>query len=67
VVLEIYDDAQLELTEGNGISGMRERVKALAGEFTLVTLSSKRGVSVQLPLVSAGEKNLNTASLEGQL
>jgi two-component system, NarL family, sensor histidine kinase DesK len=67
VLLEIYDDAQLELTEGNGIAGMRERVKALAGEFALVTLNGKRGISVKIPLVSASEKNLNLASLEGQI
>jgi two-component system, NarL family, sensor histidine kinase DesK len=67
VILEIYDDAQFELTEGNGIGGMRERVKALQGEFVLVTSSGKRGISVKLPIVSANEKNLNSASLEGQL
>ncbi len=64
VMLEIYDDAQLELKPGNGIGGMRERVKALAGEFALVTLSGKRGISVKLPIVSASTKNLNSASLE---
>jgi two-component system, NarL family, sensor histidine kinase DesK len=66
VILEIFDDAQLELTEGNGIGGMRERVSALAGEFSLVTLSGKRGISVRIPLVSASLKNLSSASLEVQ-
>jgi two-component system, NarL family, sensor histidine kinase DesK len=67
VLLEIYDDAQLELTEGNGIGGMRERVATLAGEFSLVTSSGRRGISVKLPIVSTSEKNLNTVSLERQL
>jgi two-component system, NarL family, sensor histidine kinase DesK len=67
VLLEIYDDAQLELTAGNGITGMRERVAALAGEFALMTSSGKRGISVKLALQSSSEKNLNPVSLEGQL
>jgi two-component system, NarL family, sensor histidine kinase DesK len=66
VLLEIYDDAQLELKNGNGINGMRERVRDLAGEFALVTVIGKRGISVKLPIVSASKKNLNLASLEGQ-
>jgi two-component system, NarL family, sensor histidine kinase DesK len=66
VMLEVYDDAQLELTEGNGIGGMRERVKALAGEFALVTLSGKRGINVRIPLVSVSAKKLTPASLEGR-
>jgi two-component system, NarL family, sensor histidine kinase DesK len=67
VMLEIYDNAQLELKPGNGIAGMRERVAALQGEFALVTSSGKRGISVKLALHSATEKNLNPVSLEGQL
>ncbi len=64
VRLEIYDDAQLELTEGNGIVGMRERVAALAGEFALTTSGGKRGISVKLALNSATEPNPNSAQLE---
>ncbi len=64
VMLEIYDDTQLELTEGNGIAGMRERVAALAGEFALITSSGKRGISVKLALSGATESNPNPAQLE---
>ncbi len=66
VMLEIYDDAQLELKPGNGIAGMRERVKALAGEFALVTLSGKRGISVKLALQSTTESNSISGQLECQ-
>jgi two-component system sensor histidine kinase DesK len=57
VMLEIYDDAQLELKPGNGIQGMRERIEALQGEFALVTSSGKRGISVKLALQSSTESN----------
>ncbi len=66
VLLEIYDDAQLELKEGNGVSGMRERVAALQGEFALVTSSGKRGISVKLPIVTATELNRIPSQLEAQ-
>ena len=64
VLLEIYDDAQLELKLGNGISGMRERVETLGGEFSLVTLSGKRGISVRIALSSAIDSNRISGKLE---
>ena len=64
VMLEIHDDAQLELKEGNGIAGMRERVEALKGEFALVTSSGKRGISVKIALLSATETNQIPGKLE---
>jgi two-component system, NarL family, sensor histidine kinase DesK len=66
VVLEIYDDAQLEFKEGNGIAGMRERIEALQGEFALVTSSGKRGISVKLLMQSASGENRMSAKLEAQ-
>jgi two-component system, NarL family, sensor histidine kinase DesK len=67
VILEIYDDAQLEIREGNGVQGMRERVAVLQGEFALVTSSGKRGISVKFALQSATESNRIPGTLEGQL
>ncbi len=64
VLLEVYDDAQLELKPGNGIAGMRERVAALAGKFSLVTVIGKRGISVKLALHSSTDSSLNPAQLE---
>ena len=63
-MLEIYDDAQLELKEANGIRGMRERAAALQGEFSLVTLSGKHGISVRIALLSATESSQIPGKLE---
>jgi two-component system sensor histidine kinase DesK len=64
VILEIFDDAQFELKEGNGIRGMRERVAALQGEFSLVTSSGKHGISLKIVLSNAPEANPLSGKLE---
>ncbi len=64
VMFEVYDDAQLELKQGNGIRGMRERVEALAGDFSLVTRSGKRGISVKIVFLRATETSQILGKLE---
>ncbi|BFM05249.1 sensor histidine kinase [Halioxenophilus aromaticivorans] len=55
IVLSIQDDGKVtNITPGNGISGMRARVKALAGEMTLDTHHGVK-VSITLPLLAQGE------------
>jgi two-component system, NarL family, sensor histidine kinase DesK len=50
VTLEVWDDAQGEIFEGNGVRGIRERAEALGGSLNTQVSSGSRGLTFSLPL-----------------
>jgi two-component system, NarL family, sensor histidine kinase DesK len=53
VRLEVWDDAQGEIFEGNGVRGIRERAEALGGSLVMQVSSGSRGLTFLLPLREA--------------
>lgn len=55
VNLEIHDDGKRggDLVEGNGLTGMRERIAHLRGTFKLDTVNDALKLSVSIPLAGA--------------
>ena len=49
VTLEVWDDAQGEIFEGNGVRGIRERAEALGGSLHTQVSSGSRGLRFSLP------------------
>ena len=49
VTLEVWDDAQGEIFEGNGVRGIRERAEALGGSLNTQVSSGSRGLRFALP------------------
>ena len=49
VVLEVWDDAQGEIFEGNGVRGLRERAEALGGSLRKQTSTGTRGLAFSIP------------------
>jgi two-component system, NarL family, sensor histidine kinase DesK len=50
VTLEVWDDAQGEIFEGNGVRGIRERAEALGGSLKMQVSSGSRGLTFALPI-----------------
>ena len=50
VVLEVWDDAQAEIFEGNGVQGIRERAEALGGSLKKQTSMGTRGLTFSIPV-----------------
>jgi two-component system, NarL family, sensor histidine kinase DesK len=50
ITLEVWDDAQGEIFEGNGVRGIRERAEALGGSLNTKVLSGSRGLTFSLPM-----------------
>jgi two-component system, NarL family, sensor histidine kinase DesK len=50
VMLEVWDDAQGEIFEGNGVRGIRERAEALGGSLKTQVSSGSRGLTFSLPI-----------------
>ena len=57
--LELYDNGQIDKSykEGNGLTGMRERVSKLNGDIELSILQSSLKISINIPLPSIKEKH----------
>jgi two-component system, NarL family, sensor histidine kinase DesK len=50
ITLEVWDDAQGEIFEGNGVRGIRERAEALGGSLNTQVSSGSRGLTFALPI-----------------
>jgi two-component system, NarL family, sensor histidine kinase DesK len=50
LTLEVWDDAQGEIFEGNGVRGIRERAEALGGSLITQVSSGARGLTFTLPV-----------------
>ena len=50
LTLEVWDDAQGEILEGNGVRGIRERAEALSGSLKTQVSSGSRGLTFSLPI-----------------
>ena len=50
VTLEVWDDAQGEIFEGNGVRGIRERAEALGGSLQTQVSSGSRGLRFSLTI-----------------
>lgn len=50
LTLEVWDDAQGEIFEGNGVRGIRERAEALGGSLNTQVSSGSRGLTFSLPI-----------------
>jgi len=56
--LELVDNGQLkgQLIQGNGLSGMKERVKEFDGELTFDSVQNAMRINISIPLLSAGRE-----------